>query len=243
MKAIILAAGEARRLRPITDHTPKCMLMVGEKRIIDYQLSNLKEAGITDVVFVLGFNAAMITSHLEEQYPEFTFTFLINPDYATTNPAYSLCLAKPYLTEGALYLNADVICHPDIIKHIVFSPHDSITALQKTSWEEEEVNIILDETDQVILEIGKHIQKDSSRGEFIGVTKISPGFAQTLIPVLEKFVADNELKKFAADALNVAIQQGEVLYALDVSDLPAIEIDTPEDYARAEEKIARILTA
>ncbi|MBP6924064.1 MAG: phosphocholine cytidylyltransferase family protein [Candidatus Pacebacteria bacterium] len=240
MKAIILAAGEAKRLRPITEHIPKCMLFVGEKRIIDYQLSNLREAGITEIVFVLGFKAEIIRDHVNENYSNFKFTFLTNPDYSTTNPAYSLWLAKDFLIEGALYLNADVICHPEIIGRIISYPHDSVTALQKTSWEEEEVNIILDLKNHRVLELGKHIQKEQSFGEFIGVTKISTSFASTLISVLEEFITQKELKKFAADALNVTIQRGQKLFALDVSEFPAIEIDTPEDYLKAEQKVASI---
>lgn len=242
MKAIILAAGEAKRLRPITNETPKCLLEVGGKTILDYQLANLIAAQITEIVFVLGFKAELIIQHLQKYSSDFKFTFLINPDYSNTNPAYSLWLAKDFLSEGVLYLNADVICHPEIIRKIVSSSHDSVTALQQTLWEEEEVNIILDQTNSRVIELGKHIQKEQSFGEFIGVTKISPSFTQKLVPVLEEFVVQAKLKKFAADAINETIQQGESLYALDVSDLPAIEIDTPEDYARAEEKVARILT-
>lgn len=50
MKAMILAAGRGERLRPLTDTTPKPLLRVGPKRLIEYHLDNLARAGINDVV-------------------------------------------------------------------------------------------------------------------------------------------------------------------------------------------------
>ena len=53
MKAIILAAGRGERLRPHTDHTPKPLLVAGGKRLIEYHLTALAVAGITDIVINL----------------------------------------------------------------------------------------------------------------------------------------------------------------------------------------------
>ena len=50
MKAMILAAGRGERMRPLTDHTPKPLLMAGSKRLIEYHLFNLAKAGFKDVV-------------------------------------------------------------------------------------------------------------------------------------------------------------------------------------------------
>lgn len=62
MKAIILAAGLGKRMRPLTEHTPKPLLKVAGKYLIEYHLQRLAEAGIRDVV---------INTHwLAEQFPE-----------------------------------------------------------------------------------------------------------------------------------------------------------------------------
>jgi MurNAc alpha-1-phosphate uridylyltransferase len=50
MKAMILAAGRGERMRPLTDHTPKPLLQVGGRRLIEYHIHNLVAAGITDLV-------------------------------------------------------------------------------------------------------------------------------------------------------------------------------------------------
>lgn len=64
MKAIILAAGRGARLRPLTDHTPKPLIMVGEHPLIAYHLINLAKIGITDVIINISYLAEKIKTTL-----------------------------------------------------------------------------------------------------------------------------------------------------------------------------------
>ena len=61
MRALIFAAGRGERMRPLTDATPKPLLQVGGKRLIEWHLENLGQAGVRDVV--------INTSYLAEQFP------------------------------------------------------------------------------------------------------------------------------------------------------------------------------
>ena len=54
MKAIILAAGLGTRLRPMTENTPKALVQVNQKPLIEYQIEFLKEKGINDI-FIVGY--------------------------------------------------------------------------------------------------------------------------------------------------------------------------------------------
>ena len=50
MKALLLAAGRGKRLRPLTDMCPKPLLPVGKQRLWDWELAALKKAGVTEIV-------------------------------------------------------------------------------------------------------------------------------------------------------------------------------------------------
>ena len=60
MKAVILAAGTASRLRPLTEHTPKCLLKVNGKTLLERTLDNFVANGITDFLIVTGYLKEMI---------------------------------------------------------------------------------------------------------------------------------------------------------------------------------------
>ena len=88
MKALILAAGVSRRLYPLTKTTPKCLLDVGGKSIISYQLDALKEQNITNIVIVIGYFREKIIKFLNKNYSDFNFEFIINHHFFETNTAY-----------------------------------------------------------------------------------------------------------------------------------------------------------
>jgi choline kinase len=92
-KAIILNAGEGRRLRPLTLNTPKCLLKVGDKTILEGQLSNLSSCGINEVVMVVGYLSEKVMNFAENNFPNLNFKFVRNDVYATTNTLHSLWIA------------------------------------------------------------------------------------------------------------------------------------------------------
>ena len=63
MKGVILAAGKGTRLRPLTETTPKPMLLLNERPMLDYVLHGFKAAGVTDVIVVTGYLAEQIEDH------------------------------------------------------------------------------------------------------------------------------------------------------------------------------------
>lgn len=233
IKALILAAGESKRLRPLTDDIPKCLLEIDGVAIIDHQLNALADHGILEVVFVIGYQGDKLKKHIKSKKHPHNFHFIENKDFSNTGPAYSLWLAREHLNENIIYLNSDSLFDPEIISEVLNSKHDNVTAIRKNPWDAEQVNVIINRIGRV-LEIGKHITARKNHGEFIGVTKLSKKFAQSLVESLEHFISKGELKKFAVDAINHALQEfGEKKHIVDVTHLKVIEIDTPEDYRNA----------
>ena len=66
MKAIILAAGTASRLRPLTLHTPKCLLKVGERTLLQRSMDAIIKAGIREFVIVTGYLHEKIENFVQE---------------------------------------------------------------------------------------------------------------------------------------------------------------------------------
>lgn len=89
MRAIILGAGRGSRLKALTDDQPKPYAPIGGRRILDWLLQGLDEAGIDDVVFVGGYRSDRVRA----DYPRLTFRH--NPDWETTN-----ILASQFLRRG-----------------------------------------------------------------------------------------------------------------------------------------------
>ena len=69
MKAVILAAGIASRLRPLTDHTPKCLLEIGGRCLLARTLDGLLANGIREVVVVTGYLREQIMDFVGTHYP------------------------------------------------------------------------------------------------------------------------------------------------------------------------------
>ena len=75
MTGVILAAGMAKRLRPLTDNKPKCLLRVGERTLLERTVDAMHLAGITEFVVVTGYCADQIRDVLTSHFSLFTFPF------------------------------------------------------------------------------------------------------------------------------------------------------------------------
>ena len=96
MKAVILAAGTASRLRPLTENTPKCLLKVNGKTLLERTLDNFINNGISEFLIVTGYLQNMIKDFVTTNYPLLNVRFIYNKDYSTTNNIYSLFLAEEF---------------------------------------------------------------------------------------------------------------------------------------------------
>ena len=69
MIGVILAAGMAKRLRPLTDACPKCLLRIGERTLLQRTVDAMIAADINELVVVTGYRAEMIREFMTKQYP------------------------------------------------------------------------------------------------------------------------------------------------------------------------------
>ena len=215
MKAVILAAGIASRLRPLTDTTPKCLLKVGERCLLQRAFDALLQNGFREFVIVTGYRQQQIVNFLEAHYPALEVTFIYNEKYASTNNIYSLWLTRPYVDkEDILLLDSDILFDPQIV-----------------------VKVIAD-NDGKVLEISKTCSISRAIGESIGIEKMSAAYTEALFRELEVMITKEGLDNiFYERAFERLIPQGHSFYALDTTEYFSVELDTVNDFEQAQRLI------
>lgn len=241
MIAVILAAGMASRLRPLTDDRPKCLLRVGSKCILQRTVDSLVAAGIRQIVVVTGYRGGMIRLFLEGNYPDIDFHFIENADFKTTNNIYSLWLTKPYVAgREFMLLDSDILFDGRIVERVLAAPYTTL-ALNSHKLGEEEIKVITDE-DGKVSEISKTCSIDKAIGESIGIEKICADYSEALFSELDRMIEGEHLVDiFYERAFERLIPQGHKFSVVDTSDLFSIELDTVEDFNQASQLIPREL--
>ncbi len=238
MKAIILAAGRGRRLAEYSNNLPKCMLSFGGKTLLDYQIESVRALGITEIVMVVGFEKEVIIEHTR-RYTDIIFTFIENREFDTTNTAFSLWLARHEMNDDFMYMNADVLFPQELTRRLFYAHKENALAVIRKQCGDEEVKVVLDDTK--IQRIGKQYDPATTYGEFIGIAKFSAtmceSFARALQRVHDEPGGNERYFEAALDYLTEDVQ----LTAVDITDLPCIEIDFPEDFIDAKNTIARAI--
>lgn len=103
MQAVILAAGEGKRLRPLTRSRPKAMIPVGNIPVMDYVISSLKTCGIRDIIVVVGYRKEQVIRHLNTLDMGVTVAVQEKP----LGTAHALLQAKEYIKDRFLVLPGD----------------------------------------------------------------------------------------------------------------------------------------
>ena len=94
-KAIILSAGQGRRLSPLTDTRPKCLIDLSGKSVLHWQLLHLRAAGVKEVVVVTGFGAEAVEEEIEQlALTDLKVRTLFNPFYGLTDNLATCWLAR-----------------------------------------------------------------------------------------------------------------------------------------------------
>lgn len=236
MKAIILAAGMASRLRPLTLHTPKSLLTIDGKSLLQRSMDALIQNGIKDFVIVTGYLHEKIEAFVKEQYADtISVKFIYNNVYDSTNNIYSLWLARPEAEgEDFLLLDSDLLYDPQIITEVMANKAANVLTLIKHDLGEEEMKVVTD-ADGVIKEISKTCNPSDAAGESLGIEKIGKEYSAALYKELEVMMNTEHLEnKFYELAFERLIPQGHTYNVLDVSHLFSCELDTVEDFENAQ---------
>ena len=252
MIGVILAAGMAKRLRPLTDTKPKCLLEVGGRTLLERTVRAMQQAGITEFVVVTGYRGEQIRGFLETSlssipsstsstsdtsYTSPHFTFLHNSDYEHNNNIYSLWMAGEVVRgRDFLLMDSDILCDPAAVVAIA-KQEESALALNRHECGAEEIKVIVDANNR-ITEINKTCNPKDAIGESVGIEKMTAEYSTALYEELDQMITKEGLiDVFYERCFERLIPQGHTFKVVDTTHYFSYELDTPEDFQRAQELI------
>jgi choline kinase len=243
MIGLVLAAGAGRRLRPATDSLPKTLLPVaGESTILDIALRNLAAAGLREIAVVVGHAADAVAARMPgmERAYGVSVTLIHNDRAQEWNNAYSLWLARDFLTGGALLVNGDTV-HPATVEKTLLAARGAAEVILAV----DDVKQLGDEEMKVVLGKGGMVARITKRmdpalayGEYIGATLIEGDAAAALASALEA-TWQRDPSLYYEDGYQEFADRGGRIAVAPIGAVEWVEVDNHDDLRRAREIAAR----
>ncbi|MDP6800529.1 MAG: phosphocholine cytidylyltransferase family protein [SAR202 cluster bacterium] len=234
MMAIILAAGVGRRLRDYTVD-PKCLLEFGGRSLIHNYLDALSEpeTGVTEVGIVIGYRGDLIKRHVQEHAFGGAVSFKTNPEYEKGSALSLLAAYENFDINGdTLLMDGDVYFEPPLMRRLMKSSDPNAMLVDSSSVNTgEEIMMGIDNGRVVAVGRGMDGAFDI-HGEWIGFMKMDGDGSRKFQGAVKRLVEEQGDGVGYEDAIH-RLCNTVSMGCERVHDLRWIEIDTPEDVARA----------
>lgn len=192
-RVLILSAGQGSRLLPLTEHIPKCLLDLGGRSMLEWQLRALAEAGVGEAVVVTGFCAERVEAELERiAPPTLRVRTLFNPFYKVADNLASCWMARAELSGPCMILNGDTLMSAGIARRLLDAPAAPIivTIDRKPRYDDDDMKVEC-EGDR-LRAIGKTLPAARVNGESIGFLRFSSEGAAQFNAEIERTMRTKE---------------------------------------------------
>jgi len=189
MKAIILSAGQGRRLMPLTANTPKCCLMLAGKTLLEHQVESLAANGIDEIVVVTGFGHRMV-DQVVSKIKGISVRTLYNPFYALSDNLGTSWVARHEMKDPFLLANGDTLFEPSTLARLLSGePTYPITLAtdHKGEYDDDDMKIIAE--GKQLKRVGKKLKMERVNGESIGMMVFSQAGADAFVKKVETLMA------------------------------------------------------
>ena len=169
MKAVILSAGQGKRLLPLTADCPKCILPVRDRSLIEWQIDELAKCGINQVSVVLGFRADKVERLLRGRYDAPRVKTIYNDAYAVSDNLVSCWAARDEMCSDFVLLNGDTLFEAAVMQLLLDTQYHPVTVAisHKKNYDADDMKVELDGCR--LVKIGKDLLPDQIDGESIGM--------------------------------------------------------------------------
>ena len=244
MKAIILAAGIGKRLGPTSENKPKCLLQFGGESLLQRHLHSLTRYSISEIAIVYGYQKHLIDTEISQFASKIPLTTIYNPDY-TMGSVVSLACAINFLNSGTevILMDADVLYDPRILQRLIQSEHGNCFLLDR-EFEPGDEPVKLCIRNGEIIEFRKQIDRElefDKQGESVGFFRFTPDIAGKLGNRAQAYIDYNRRNEPYEEVIRDLLLSEPHAFAFeDITGLPWIEIDFPEDLERANRLLTNI---
>jgi len=236
MNAVILSAGQGRRLLPLTEGRPKCLLPLHGRTVIEWQIDTLLAAGIDCITVVVGFQAATVERLLSARYDGRVRT-LFNPFYQVADNLGSCWIARSAMHDNFVLLNGDTLFESRMLTQLLDSTHAITVATDhKDRYDADDMKVRL--CNGWLHRIGKDLPHDSVDGESIGMLLFREHGADLFREAVDARLRNADATQSWYLSVIDWLAQHQPVATASVAGLEWAEIDYPADY-----EFAKALTA
>lgn len=236
MKAIVLSAGQGRRLLPLTETRPKCLAPLSGRSLLAWQLEGLNIAGVKEAVVVTGFGAEQVEAEIAAVTPRgMTVRTLFNPFYSVADNLASCWMARQEMQGEFLILNGDTLFEPQIACRLLQSPPAPITLAvdRKGTYDDDDMKVKADGSR--LQAIGKSLPLEVVSAESIGFLRFSAVGGRRFVEALEaEMRAPQGLNLWYLSVIDALAKSGVEVAIASIEGLEWGEMDFPGDLQRNE---------
>jgi choline kinase len=241
MRAIILSAGQGRRLLPLTEHAPKCMLDVKPGvSVLQLQLRTLAACGVDHASVIVGFRADQVERSLAEHpVPGIETKLVYNPFFAVSDNLATAWMARSEMQDEFILLNGDTLFDAAVLRGLLASPPAPLTLAtdEKPAYDDDDMKVSLG-ANRRLTAVGKTLAPENVDGESIGLMLFRGQGPAAFRDALDAAIRDPAaLKLWYLSVVNELAGSLEIATSSVCGSWWA-EIDSPEDLAEVRATLA-----
>lgn len=240
-RALILAAGFGKRLRPITNSIPKSMVDVNGTPLLINTLNNLSELGISEAGIVVGHMADYIREHIGNEWKGIKISYYENTRYLETNNVYSLYKALDFCNDDMLMLECDLFYHKEMLEKLINGEGDCSILVSPFNPETMDGTVIRVDGDKALELIlgkwqGEHFDYSHAK-KTVNMYRFTKSFTEKYMPLIRWYVENMGEQSYYEKVLGSLMYLRECdMRIVEVPEDMWCEIDDEDDLKRARER-------
>lgn len=240
MKAIILSAGQGRRLLPLTENLPKCALDVGGRSVLEWQLHEIAQCPVDEVVVVTGFSAEAVDEIAARPHGVPVRT-LYNPFFVHCDNLGTCWVARHEMTGPFMIINGDTLFEAGVLTRLLETRDGDrpivLATDSKGDYDDDDMKVIFD-GQRRLERVGKQLDLSQVTGESIGMMRFDDKGAAAFVGIVEHLMRYGPgVKQWYLSAIDALAQDGHV-GVRGIDGLSWCEIDDPADLEAAADVVA-----